>query len=92
MIKSIKATMNPKEEFPSSYTKIQWGIIIPIIFLIDSIWIYFSSFKFNYSIKNFFVYFIIFFFLYVPYALYKKFRPDPKIMAALLTTLFFSHL
>jgi membrane-associated phospholipid phosphatase len=51
----------------------------------EIIWIKFSSFQFYYDNTNFIIYISIILFFYSFYLLYKKFRPDPKIMMAFLS-------
>lgn len=65
-----------------SYTKIQWAIVL-IVFLINIIWIKFSSFTIYYSLNDLGIYILFILAFYVPYLFYKKFRPDPKIMLVL---------
>ncbi len=65
-----------------NYAKIQWTIIF-FVFLVDIIWIKFSSFTFYYNISDLFVYIFIVLTFYIPYLFYKKFRPDPKMLLVL---------
>jgi len=67
-----------------SYTTIQWAIVL-IVFLVDIIWINFSSFTLYYNTSDFGLYILIILTFYIPYLFYKKFRPDPKMMLALLS-------
>ena len=70
------------------YTKIQWGIVFATL-IVDIIWIKFSSISFYYNSKKLLVFSLLLIILYIPYVLYRKFRPDPKIMMALQATLIF---
>lgn len=65
-----------------TYTKLLWSLVF-LIFAVDVVWITFSSFELYYSPIDLLVYTCLIFSFYIPYLLYKKFRPDPKIMAAL---------
>jgi membrane-associated phospholipid phosphatase len=55
----------------------------------EVIWIHFSSLEFYYSIEKFLVIFFGLLFFYLLYLFYKRVRPDPKIMTALLSVLTF---
>lgn len=70
-----------------TYARIQWAIVL-IVFSIECIWIKFSSLKFYYSIKEFLIQLAFLMVFYIPYLIYKKFRPDPKIMIAFISIVF----
>jgi len=70
-----------------SYTKIQWGTVFSF-FLLDFIWIYFSSLFFIYD-KELSLYVVIgLFVFFFPYLFYKLFRPDPRIVSLLESLVF----
>lgn len=80
--------MENKESFSKSsiiYAKIQWALVF-FIFFIDVVWISFSSFKLYYDFRDLWLYVLILLSLYIPYLFYKKYRPNLKIMAALLSS------
>ncbi|MBY0292713.1 MAG: phosphatase PAP2 family protein [Alphaproteobacteria bacterium] len=80
--------MENNEVFSKSsviYTKIQWALVF-FIFFIDVVWLSFSSFKLYYDLRDLWIYVLILLSLYIPYLLYKKYRPNLNIMAALLSS------
>lgn len=70
-----------------SYTKIQCGVMFSL-FLVDVVWINFSSLQFIYASKDFFVIISGLAFFFFPYLFYKLYRPDPRIVS-LLESIFF---
>ncbi len=67
-----------------TYTKIQWGLIF-ITLVVEIVWIQLSSFVFLYNQNQIFFYGLCILVLYISYLFYKKFRPAPQIMSALLS-------
>ena len=74
--------------FSQTYIKIQWGILLFVLF-IDIIWIATGLFNIYYNLHDLFILLLLLFSLYLPYSLYKKYRPEPKIMSTLITAFFF---
>lgn len=70
------------------YTKIQASLTL-FVLLINLIWISTASITLHYNKSELFIFAILLLSLYLPYWYYKKYRPDQKIMAALLSTFFF---
>lgn len=70
------------------YTKIQATLTI-FVLLVNLIWISIPSIKFYYSKSELVMFIVLLLALYLPYWYYKKFRPDTRIMTALLSTFFF---
>jgi len=66
------------------YANILWAIVI-IVFLIDIIWINFSSFSIYYNLSDLGLYIFILLTFFIPYLFYKKFRPDLRMTTALLS-------
>lgn len=70
-----------------TYTRIQWTVIL-VIFIVEFVWIKFSSLTFYYNTKDLVTIFLFLMIFYIPYLVYKKFRPDPKILTVFLSVLF----
>lgn len=74
-----------------TYTKIQWTIIF-FTLIIDILWINFSSFSLYYDLNTFTVTGLFILAFYIPCLLFQKFRPDPNMIAMLMSIcLFFSY-